>query len=138
MGFPLSSTWLGARIPPSSYSQMLLQAWDTGFISTAGGSKENGLRRCGRSLLLSIAFLEFYPLVVAVCCWGQLLRNRKVRFHTDNTAVVHIINSQTSKCDRIMHLVRLFVCHCLTHNIVFKEVHVPGVHNVIADSLSRF
>ena len=38
----------------------------------------------------SIAFLEFYPLVVAVCCWGHLLRNRKVRFHTDNTAVVHI------------------------------------------------
>ena len=86
----------------------------------------------------SIAFLEFYPLVVAVHCWSNLLANRKVRFRTDNSAVVYIINNQSSRCDQIMQLVRNFVCHCLMHNIVFKAVHVPGVHNDIADSLSRF
>ncbi len=87
----------------------------------------------------SIAFLEFYPLVVAVYCWGDLLANHKVRFRCDYSAVVHIINKQTSRCD-IMHLVRLFVCLCLRCNIAFKAIHVglPGVRNDIADSFSRF
>ena len=86
----------------------------------------------------AIAFLEFFPLLVAVLCWGPLLANRRVTFRSDNSAVVHIINSQTSHCDRIMHLVRLFVLHCLKYNIIFKALHVQGVSNVLADSLSRF
>ena len=67
-----------------------------------------------------IAFLEFYPIVVAVKCWAPQLRNRKVRFHSDNMAVVHIINSQSSQCPQIMHLVRMFVLQCLQFNIAFK------------------
>lgn len=86
----------------------------------------------------SIAFCEFYPLVLAVFCWASHLANRRVRFRTDNEAVVAIINKQSSGCDRIMHLVRMFVCQCLRYNITFKAVHIPGVHNDIADSLSRF
>ena len=86
----------------------------------------------------SIAFLEFFPVVVAVKCWGALLANHKVLFNCDNTAVVCIINKQTSGCPRIMHLLRMFVLECLKYNIVFKAVHVPGTHNVRADALSRF
>ena len=86
----------------------------------------------------SIAFLEMYPLVVAVKAWGPLLANRKVIFHTDNFAVVHIINKQSSRCDRVMHLVRVFVLDCLRFNVQFKAVHVPGCFNIIADALSHF
>ena len=86
----------------------------------------------------SIAFMEFYPLVVAVNCWGPSLANRKINFRTDNSAVVHIINNQSSRCETIMKLVRCFVCKCLCYNISFKATHVAGVQNVIADSLSRF
>ena len=86
----------------------------------------------------SIAFLEFFPVVVAVKCWGALLANHKVLFHCDNTAVVCIINKRTSGCPRIMHLLRIFVLECLKYNIVFKAVHVPGTHNERADALSRF
>ena len=50
----------------------------------------------------SIAFLEFYPIMVAVQCWAPLLTNRKVEFHSDNIAVVHIINRQSSRCPRII------------------------------------
>ncbi len=86
----------------------------------------------------SIALLEFYPVVVAVKCWAEQLVNRKVLFHSDNMAVVHIINGQTSQCPKIMQLLRIFVLTCLRFNISFKAVHVPGVLNNIADSLSRF
>ena len=88
--------------------------------------------------LLSIAYCEFYPVVIAVHCWAPWLAICKVRFRTDNEAVVHIINKQSSHCYRIMQLVRLFVCHCLRYNITCRAIHVPGAHNDIADSLSRF
>ena len=87
---------------------------------------------------LSIAFLELYPIVAAVTIWGESMKNKKVEFLTDNKAVVGIINQQTSKCTHIMSLVRSLVLQCLSHNILFKASHVPGVKNSIADSLSRF
>lgn len=86
----------------------------------------------------SIAFLELFPIVVALKCWAPQLANRKVLFHTDNAAVVHIINKQSSQCPQMMHLIRTLVLACLKFNIRFKATHVPGVFNVIADSLSRF
>ena len=51
---------------------------------------------------------------------------------------MHIVNSQSSRCPRVMHLVRLFVLECLRYNISFRAVHVPGASNEIADALSRF
>ena len=69
---------------------------------------------------------------------GPQLVNRKVLFHTDNAAVMHIINKQSSHCPQMMHLIRTLVLACLRFNIRFKATHVPGVFNVIADSLSRF
>ena len=86
----------------------------------------------------SIAFLELLPLYVALQCWAPQLAGRKVIFHTDNIAVVHIINKKSSQCDRIMQLVRPLVLQCLRFNISFKAVHVPGRFNDIADALSRF
>ena len=56
---------------------------------------------------------------------------------TDNMGVVSIINKQTSRCKRIMILVRILVLACLKHNILFRAKHIPGKYNVIADKLSR-
>ena len=86
----------------------------------------------------SIAFLELFPILMALLSWAPLMANRKITFHTDNLAVVHIVNKQSSPCRRIMHLLRLLVLQCLKHNVCFRAVHVPGVFNDIADSLSRF
>ena len=65
---------------------------------------------------LLITFLELYPIVIAV---------------------VAVINKQTSKCTRMMCLVRMLVLDCLKLNIVFKAKHIPGVDNDLADALSR-
>ena len=86
----------------------------------------------------SIALLEFVPLYIALLCWGPLLEGRKVIFNTDNTAVVEIINKKSSRCARIMQLVRPFVLQCLHFNVSVKAAHVPGQANIIADALSRF
>ena len=91
-----------------------------------------------RCLKLSIAFLELFPIVLALDLWGPLLRNQRVFFWSDNEAVVSIINRQTSRCPKIMALVRKLVVRCLEFNIHFKARHIPGLDNGIADALSRF
>lgn len=85
-----------------------------------------------------ITVKELYPIVLALSIWGHTLTNRRLRFHTDNQACVHIINSQTSKDNLIMRLVRCLVTTSLKHNILFRAEHVPGRHNLIPDLLSRF
>ena len=87
---------------------------------------------------LSIAFLELYPIVIAVKLWGINMANKKILFRSDNAAVVSVINRRTSKCPKVMSLVRVLVLECLRYNIVFNAKHIPGVYNSIADALSRF
>ena len=58
--------------------------------------------------------------------------------HSDNFAVVHIINNKTCKDKGIMFLVRRLVLACMTYNILVKAEHFPGKHNTLADMLSRF
>ena len=58
-------------------------------------------------------------------------------FHTDNMALVEIINRQTSKHGQVLHLLRHLVLSALNLNILFKACHIPGAVNSAADALSR-
>ncbi|MDY6841666.1 MAG: reverse transcriptase domain-containing protein [Pseudomonadota bacterium] len=85
-----------------------------------------------------ITFKELFPIAVAVEIWGEKFSNKKVMFHCDNLAVVHVINKQTCRSQPSMHLVRSLVLSCLNHNILFRAKHIPGHKNCVADALSRF
>ena len=37
-----------------------------------------------------IAILEFYPIVLSLYLWGHVMRNRCIRFFTDNESLVHV------------------------------------------------
>ena len=89
-------------------------------------------------LKLHISIREFYPIVLAVELWSQILRNKHVQFHCDNIAVVHCINKQTAKDVQLMALVRRLVVQALKYNIFFEAKHIPGLKNILADKLSRF
>ena len=56
---------------------------------------------------------------------------------SDNESVVHVINKQTAKDTKMLGLLRAMVLICLRNNIFFRARHIPGVKNVLADSLSR-
>ena len=86
----------------------------------------------------SIAFLELFPVVVAMDLWGHHWTNMKIKLWTDNQAVVSILNKQTSPCPDIMQLVRKLVLLALSNNIMFRAYYVEGVLNGISDALSRF
>ncbi|XP_052062798.1 uncharacterized protein LOC127702580 isoform X1 [Mytilus californianus] len=100
-------------------SQWFLGKWDTKW------QKQN------------IAFLELYPIVLAVEIWGHRFENQCIYFHTDNIALASVINKQTSKDALIMFLIRRLVLHCLRNNVNFKAKQIYGSKNVLADALSR-
>ena len=81
----------------------------------------------------NIAFLELYPIVVALQIFGIRLANRAVVFHCDNKAIVQIINKQSSRDKCIMGLVMT----AMQYYIKFSSKHVEGKKNILADKLSR-
>ena len=84
-----------------------------------------------------ITFLELYPIVLAAHLRGTRFSNQTVEFHTDNMALVSILNKSSSKKPHIMTLVRALVLAMLKYNFTFYAIHVPGVENILADALSR-
>jgi hypothetical protein len=57
----------------------------------------------------SMAFLEFYPIVVAAVLWGHLWTSKLILFLCDNEATVYIVNKGRSKCLFIMRLMRMLM-----------------------------
>lgn len=86
----------------------------------------------------NLVLLELFPIVVALFLWEDRFRNRRLKFFSDNSGVVMAINSQTANSPPVVSLLRQLVLRCLVLNVHFSAVHLPGVTNCIADSLSRF
>jgi hypothetical protein len=84
-----------------------------------------------------ITILELYPIFASIFTWHNKLANKRIIFFTDNFAIVHILNSSSSKSPVIMQLVRRFVLQAMRRNILFKSEHIPGIYNNLADTLSR-
>lgn len=91
-----------------------------------------------QGLTKDITMLELFPIVAAISIWGDQLRNKKLRFHCDNQAVVHVINTMTSKSTLVLALLRVLTLQCLRFNCLIKASHIPGAKNDICDALSRF
>lgn len=83
---------------------------------------------------INIAILEFYPVVLSLYLWGIKMQNRCILFFTNNEALVYVINYQSCNDKGLMFFVRKLVL--MQNNILFKAKHVPGVHNILADSFS--
>ena len=83
-----------------------------------------------------ITVKELLPIVIAVALWGNHWENKVVRCRCDNAAVVAVVNSGTSKCDKVMHLLRS-AFFTARHNITLMAEHIRGVDNHLADALSH-
>lgn len=84
-----------------------------------------------------ITVLELFPIVASVIVWGQELCQKKILFRSDNQAVVHILNTMSSKSDRVMVLVRTLTLECLRNGIIVRAKHISGKKNILTDCLSR-
>ena len=85
----------------------------------------------------NIALLELFPICVAIKLWGPALANKCIQINSDNIAVVHILNSSTSKDPLLMSLLRILILDCMTFNLFIQSQHIPGQFNTVADMISR-
>ena len=85
----------------------------------------------------SIAALELTPVVISAMLWGGTWRSKLVCFHSDNEAVVRILNKGYSSDSSLSHLMRCLAFIAAFHGFHFCSVHVPGRLNEAADALSR-
>ena len=90
-----------------------------------------------KSRTRNIAVLELYPICIAIKLWGDLLANKCLQINSDNMALVHVLNTSTSKDPSLMILLRIFVLECMSKNIMIRSKHLLGVANVCSDLLSR-
>jgi hypothetical protein len=87
---------------------------------------------------MSIAYKEFFPVVIGAHLWGDQWANRRVCFRLDNSYVVHILNARTSRDHYIMGLVRSLLSVAAGLTSVSKPNTSPDLANPVADALSRF
>ena len=85
----------------------------------------------------SISAKELVPTVVAAAIWGPHWSGSHVLFHCDNEAVVTVIQNRTAHETTLVQLLRCLFFYSVKFQFHFSATHIPGVHNVVADAISR-
>ena len=86
---------------------------------------------------LNIATKELIPIVMAVALWGRNREGQVVQCRCDNSAVVAVLTSRTSRDQDLMHLLRCLALFEAKLSVRVVGTHLPGIHNTLADNLSR-
>ena len=86
---------------------------------------------------LTIAWRELFAIIVACTIWGRSFSKKRLIIHCDNLAIVYCVNSGSSKCPKLMVLIRTLFSLACKHNFEVRLQHVPGLDNIGPDRLSR-
>lgn len=87
--------------------------------------------------LTHINTLEFWPVLCAAYRWGHHWADRNVVMVTDNTTVLHALNSGRSKNKQIMHWLYDLFWFAICYNFDVSAVYIKSGDNTICDALSR-
>ena len=136
-------TWNGvgmmASLLPAEYAGEITSdasgSWGCGAFSSSGEWFQLELPEAWGSVHITVK--ELLPVVIGVALWGEQWQGKAIRCWCDNAAVVAILQSGTSKDDRVMHLMRSLFFFLASYNVVVGGRHIPGVENGAADALSR-
>ena len=87
---------------------------------------------------LSIAYKELVLIVSAASLWGHHWSAKWVKFCSDNTAVVEVLWSSTSRDSNLKVLLRHLSLVAVRKSFAFTARHVSGKSNAIIDTIPRF
>ena len=79
---------------------------------------------------------ELVPVVVVAALWGSSWAGHHVCFHSDNMAVVTILNKHTAKDHLLNNLLRCLFFYAAFYKFHYSATHIPGTLNAAADALS--
>ena len=80
---------------------------------------------------------ELLPIVFAAAIWGEEWEEKSILCRCDNEAVVHIVNTGTSRDPVAMGLMRCLFFISAKYNLLLSATHIAGTANGLADALSR-
>jgi len=84
-----------------------------------------------------INILECLMVLHVIEEMGPACRGRRCLAWCDNTSAIQAINTGRSRSNVMMQIVRRIHLACIRYDMQLWLVHIPGVHNITADSLSR-
>ena len=84
-----------------------------------------------------INLLELWPILVSVWRWGRAWTGCKVRFKSDNTQVVRMLNTGRSRSIHCMAWLRELFWLCFLHDIHITSEYISTHDNIVPDYLSR-
>ena len=86
----------------------------------------------------NIAQRELFTILIAVKLWSKKLFGKLIRFSTDNEVSMHVINKGRSQDQFMLTCIRELAWVCANNHILIKAVFLPGKHNILPDTLSRW
>ena len=86
---------------------------------------------------IGIAAKELVPIITASAVWGPGWHGEHVHFHSDNEAVVTIIQRRHARHPLLTNLLRCLFFYAALFHFHFSTSHIPGTCNTIADAISR-
>ena len=86
---------------------------------------------------VSISAKELVPIVVAAAIWGHHWSGSYVCSHCENDAVVVVIENRNTHQDLLVQLLRCLFVYASRLQFYFSASHIPEVHNVVTDAISR-
>ena len=85
----------------------------------------------------SIVHSEIINIIVALKIWGPLWTDQNIEVKCDNMAVVEVIRYGRARDPVLATCARSIWLLTSMFNIDLGVNHIPGLHNVTADLLSR-
>ena len=86
---------------------------------------------------VSVSGKQLVPTVVAAASWGPHWSGSHFCFHCDNEAVVAVIQNRNAHQDLVVQLLRCLFFYASWFQFHFSAAHIPGVHNIISDTISH-
>ena len=77
-------------------------------------------------------------ILVAVRVWGKNWKNQHILIKCDNQAVVSVLNSGKTQDLMLATIARNIMMDISENDIDLQVIHILGIHNKIADLLSRW
>ena len=87
---------------------------------------------------MNINILELWPVLVAAQRWGSQWSGMKVRVMTDNTQVLHMVNTGRSSSVHCMFWIRELFWISFIYNFQLVASHIGTSDNVVPDFLSCY
>uniref|UniRef100_A0A1X7TIW2 RNase H type-1 domain-containing protein n=1 Tax=Amphimedon queenslandica TaxID=400682 RepID=A0A1X7TIW2_AMPQE len=133
--------WNGVSILPPAHPTIMVASDASGSWGCGAFSQPQGewfqLTWPSSWKEVNIAAKEMLLIVIASAVWGQHWSGQRVKFLSDNMAVVAALSARSARHPIMSHLIKCLFFWEARYNFEYSAEHLAGKRNSAADALSR-